>query len=67
VRDELRLLKGRKGGILNWNRVINAADGSLAVLLGASLTRSFYCSINYEELVNRCFGISAFPEWQGKK
>jgi malate dehydrogenase (quinone) len=57
----------KEGGILEFGtEVINTADGSLAVLLGASPGASTAVSI-MAELVDRCFKDQlATPEWQKK-
>ena len=57
----------KEGGILEFGtEVINTADGSLAVLLGASPGASTAVSIMVD-LVDRCFKDQlATPEWQEK-
>jgi malate dehydrogenase (quinone) len=57
----------KEGGILEFGtEVINTADGSLAVLLGASPGASTAVSI-MTDLVDRCFKEElATPEWQAK-
>jgi malate dehydrogenase (quinone) len=57
----------KEGGILEFGtEVINTADGSLAVLLGASPGASTAVSI-MADLVDRCFKEQlATPEWQAK-
>jgi malate dehydrogenase (quinone) len=57
----------KEGGILEFGTEINTADGSLAVLLGASPGASTAVSI-MTDLVDRCFKEQlATPEWQKMK
>ncbi|UOK41210.1 MULTISPECIES: malate:quinone oxidoreductase [Flavobacterium] len=58
--------KNGKGVLEFGTEVVNAADGSLAVLLGASPGASTAVSIMLD-LIGRCFKEElASPEWQGK-